>query len=119
MSFQYARIAAMPRSGWLNGVSRNTASSLNTDATASTSPRSQPLPNVSISVRKLSLMGANIVQSGYQAANVPQVHPYNRGAKMLKRILATTALLAICTLPLAAQQPAAAAAPAANDMTLT
>jgi len=38
---------------------------------------------------------------------------------MLKRILATTALLAICTLPLAAQQPAAAAAPTANDMTLT
>ena len=36
---------------------------------------------------------------------------------MLKRILATTALLAICALPLAAQQ--AAAAPAANDMTLT
>ncbi len=38
---------------------------------------------------------------------------------MLKRILATTALLAICALPLSAQQPAAAAAPAANDMTLT
>lgn len=36
---------------------------------------------------------------------------------MLKRILAMTALLAICALPLAAQQ--AAAAPAANDMTLT
>jgi type 1 fimbria pilin len=35
---------------------------------------------------------------------------------MLKRILATTALLAICALPLAAQQAAAAKA---NDMTLT
>jgi len=35
---------------------------------------------------------------------------------MLKRILATTAVLAICALPLAAQQPAARAA---NDMTLT
>ena len=35
---------------------------------------------------------------------------------MLKRILATTAVLAICALPLAAQQAAAAMA---NDMTLT
>lgn len=35
---------------------------------------------------------------------------------MLKRILATTAVFAICALPLAAQQPAAAKA---NDMTLT
>jgi type 1 fimbria pilin len=35
---------------------------------------------------------------------------------MLKRILATAALLAICALPLSAQQPAAAAG---NDMTLT
>jgi type 1 fimbria pilin len=34
---------------------------------------------------------------------------------MLKRILATTALLAICALPVAAQQPAAAS----NDITLT
>jgi hypothetical protein len=34
---------------------------------------------------------------------------------MLKRILATTALLAVCALPLAAQQ----AAPAATDVTLT
>ena len=39
---------------------------------------------------------------------------------MLKRILATTALLAICALPLSAQQPAAPAAPAANpDVTIT
>jgi hypothetical protein len=40
---------------------------------------------------------------------------------MLKRILATTALLAICTLPpsLAAQQAAAAPAQAANDVTIT
>jgi len=36
---------------------------------------------------------------------------------MLKRILATTALLAICALPLSAQQHAAA--PAANDVTIT
>ena len=35
---------------------------------------------------------------------------------MLKRILAMTAVLAICALPLAAQQPAATAG---NDMTLT
>jgi len=35
---------------------------------------------------------------------------------MLKRILATTALLAICALPLSAQQ---AAAPAANETTIT
>ena len=36
---------------------------------------------------------------------------------MLKRILTTTAVLAICALPLAAQQPAAA--PAAKDVTVT
>ena len=38
---------------------------------------------------------------------------------MLKRILATTALLAICTLPLAAQQAAAAPSPTANDVTIS
>ena len=38
---------------------------------------------------------------------------------MLKRILATTALLAICALPLSAQQAAAAPAQAANDVTIT
>jgi type 1 fimbria pilin len=38
---------------------------------------------------------------------------------MLKRILATTALLAICTLPLSAQQAAAAPSPTANDITIT
>ena len=38
---------------------------------------------------------------------------------MLKRILATTALLAICALPLAAQQAAAAPAQAPNDVTIT
>ena len=40
---------------------------------------------------------------------------------MLKRILASAALLAICALPLAAQQPKPAANPgnAGNDMTLT
>src|SRR5258705_71093 len=119
MSFQYARMAATPRSGWLKGVSMNTASSVKTEATASTSPRSQPLPNVSMRVRKVSLMGRNIVQSGYEAAHVPLVHPYIRGATMLKRILATMALLAICALPLSAQQAAAAPAQAANDVTIT
>lgn len=48
MSFQYARIAAIPVSGALNGVSRKTASSLKTEQMASTSPRSHPLPNASI-----------------------------------------------------------------------
>ncbi|HKC39426.1 MAG TPA: hypothetical protein VKC15_07815 [Gemmatimonadales bacterium] len=38
---------------------------------------------------------------------------------MLKRILATMALLAICALPLSAQQAAAAPAQAANDVTIT
>ncbi len=38
---------------------------------------------------------------------------------MLKRILATTALLATCTLPLSAQQAAAAPSPTANDVTIT
>src|SRR6266850_6233274 len=119
MSFQYIRMASMPRSGWLKGVSRNTASSVKTEATVSTSPRSQPLPNVSISARKASLMGANIVQSGYEAANVPLVQLISERCTMLKRMLATTALLAFCTLPLAAQQAAAASAQAASDMTIT
>jgi type 1 fimbria pilin len=38
---------------------------------------------------------------------------------MLKRMLATTALLAFCTLPLAAQEAAAAQGQAASDMTIT
>jgi len=38
---------------------------------------------------------------------------------MLKRILATTALLALCALPLSAQQAAAAPAQTANEMTIT
>ena len=49
MSFQYSRIAAIPVSGLLKGVSRKTASSEKTEQMASTSPRSHPLPNVSIS----------------------------------------------------------------------
>src|SRR5574341_1626435 len=61
MSFQYARIAASPRSGWLKGVSRNTASSVNTDAIASTSPRSHPLPNASINALYSLVMRANIL----------------------------------------------------------
>jgi len=38
---------------------------------------------------------------------------------MLKRILRATALLAICALPLSAQQAAAAPAQASNDVTIT
>src|SRR6267143_4717446 len=61
MSFQYARIAASPRSGVLNGVSRNTASSVKTEQIASTSPRSHPLPNVSINALYSLFMRANIL----------------------------------------------------------
>ena len=61
MSFQYVRIAAIPRSGVLNGVSRKTASSENTEQIASTSPRSHPLPNVSISALYSLFMRANIL----------------------------------------------------------
>src|SRR5258706_666801 len=61
MSFQYARIAAIPRSGVLNGVSRNTASSVKTEQIASTSPRSHPLPNVSINALYSLFMRANIL----------------------------------------------------------
>src|SRR5205823_2777503 len=49
--FQYARMAGSPRSGWPNGVSRNTASSLKTEAIVSMSPRSHPWPNRSINAR--------------------------------------------------------------------
>src|SRR6267378_2374486 len=123
MSFQYARIAAIPVSGVLNGVSRKTASSLNTEQIVSTSPRSQPLPKVSIRLRKVSFMAPKYSRSGYEVSDVMSLPP-SRRCNMLKRILASAALLAICALPLAAQQPkpAAPAAPAANagnDMTLT
>lgn len=61
MSFQYARIAAMPVSGVLKGVSRKTASSVKTEQIVSTSPRSQPLPNVSINALYSPFMRANIL----------------------------------------------------------
>src|SRR5258705_2470860 len=61
MSFQYARIAAIPRSGVVNGVSRNTASSVKMEQIASTSPRSHPLPNVSINALYSLFMRANIL----------------------------------------------------------
>src|SRR5436190_4626453 len=61
MSFQYARIAAIPESGALNGVSIKTASSVKTEQMASTSPRSHPLPNVSISALYSLFMRANIL----------------------------------------------------------
>src|SRR6266550_2262269 len=117
MSFQYARIAAIPVSGVLNGVSRKTASSVNTEQIASTSPRSQPLPKVSIRLRKVSFMAPKYSRSGYDVSDVKSFPP-SRRCTMLKRILAAAALLAICALPLAAQQ-AKPAAPAGNDMTLT
>src|SRR5882762_8719336 len=50
-----------PRSGVLNGVSRNTASSVKTEQIASTSPRSHPLPNVSINALYSLFMRANIL----------------------------------------------------------
>src|SRR5260370_29556999 len=123
MSFQYARIAAIPVSGVLNGVSRKTASSVNTEQIVSTSPRSHTLPKVSIRLRKVSFMAPKYSRSGYQVSDVMSLPP-SRRYTMLKRILASAALLAICALPLAAQQPkpAAPAAPAAGagtDMTLT
>src|SRR6267378_2039542 len=61
MSFQYSLIAASPLSGSLNGVSRNTASSANTEQIVSTSPRSQPLPKVSIKALYSLFMRANIL----------------------------------------------------------
>src|SRR5437867_6169808 len=113
-------MAAIPRSGLLNGVSRKTASSVKTEQMVSTSPRSQPLPNVSIRTRKVSFMGPQYSRSGYQASDVMSL-PLSRRCTMLKRTLASAALLAICALPLAAQQPKPAANPgnAGNDMTLT
>src|SRR3989442_5256573 len=117
MSFQYARIATMPRSGLLNGVSRKTASSVKTEQMVSTSPRSQPLPKVSIRTRKVSFMGPQYSRSGYEASDAMSL-PLSRRCTMLKRILASAAFLAICALPLAAQQPKPAAN-AGNDMTLT
>src|SRR5260370_7592284 len=117
MSFQYARIAAMPVSGLLKGVSRKTASSVNTEQIVSTSPRSQPLPNVSIRIRKVSFMAPKYSRSGYEVSDVMSLPP-SRRSTMLKRPLASAALLAICALPLAAQQQKPAAN-AGNDMTLT
>src|SRR5213593_2922616 len=113
-------MAAIPRSGLLNGVSRKTASSVKTEQMVSTSPRSQPLPNVSIRTRKVSFMGPQYSRSGYQASDVMSL-PLSRRCTMLKRTLASAALLAICAVPLAAQQPKPAANPgnAGNDMTLT
>src|SRR5207245_2604393 len=116
MSFQYARIAAMPRSGLLNGVSRNTASSLKTEQMVSTSPRSQPLPKVSIRIRKVSFMAPKYSRSGYEVSDVMSL-PQSRRCTMLKTV-AAAALLAICALPLAAQQQKPAAN-AGNDVTLT
>src|SRR6266540_2807780 len=80
MSVQYARLAAIPRPGALNGVSRETASSVNTEQMASTSPRSQPLPKASISARTVSFMAAKYSRSGYEFSDVmslplsPEVH---------------------------------------------
>src|SRR6059036_2689122 len=117
MSFQYARIAAIPRSGLLNGVSRKTASSVKTEQMTSMSPRSQPLPNVSIRTRKVSFMGPQYSRSGYQASDVMSL-PSSRRCTMLKRTLAAAAMLAMCAVPLAAQQQKPAAN-AGNDMSLT
>src|SRR2546427_9573085 len=107
----------MPRSGLLNGVSRKTASSVKTEQMVSTSPRSQPLPKVSIRTRKVSFMRPQYSRSGYEASDGMSL-PLSRRCTMLKRILASAAFLAICALPLAAQQPKPAAN-AGNDMTLT
>src|SRR5881394_905282 len=110
-------MATTPRSGWLKGVSRNTASSVKTEATVSTSPRSQPLPNVSINVRNVSVISAMGQYSPIRVSSCERTSSttHSERCTMLKRMLATTALLAFCTLPLAAQQAAAAA----SDMTIT
>src|SRR5256885_1031676 len=122
-SFQYARIAAIPVLRSANGVPRKTASGANTAAIASTSPRSHPAPNRSSSSRYAALMAPNIRQSGTPGRDVwytesPTFTPprLEEDEPMLKRILATTAVLGLCALPLAAQGHAAAAG---NEMTIT
>src|SRR3989449_5759166 len=63
-------MASMPTLLSLKGVARNTASGVNTEAIASTSPRSQPRPNASSSARYASLMAPNIPQSGTAGRSV-------------------------------------------------
>src|SRR6266540_1043438 len=65
-------------------------------------------------------MAPKYSRSGYEVSDVMSLS-LTRRCTMLKRTLASAALLAICALPLAAQQPkpAAPAANAGNDMTLT
>src|SRR6266545_3137256 len=60
---------AAPALRSLKGLSRNTASGANTETIASTSPRSQPRPNVSRSSR-YACIEANIPQSGTSAGSV-------------------------------------------------
>src|SRR6266566_4629163 len=65
-------------------------------------------------------MAPKYSRSGYQVSDVMSLS-LTRRCTMLKPTLASAALLAICALPLAAQQqkPAATAGNAGNDMTLT
>src|SRR3989449_8818046 len=110
-------MAAIPRSGLTHGVSRKTPSSVKTEQIVSTPRRSHPLPKCSIRTQKVSFMGPQYSRSGYEASDVMSL-PLSRRCTMLKRILAAAALLAICALPLAAQQQKPAAN-AGNDVTLT
>src|SRR6059036_902790 len=63
-------------------------------------------------------MAPKYTRSGYEVSDVMSLSLSSRRCTMLKRTLAAAALLALCTLPLAAQQQKPAAN-AGNDVTLT
>src|SRR5213593_5241458 len=63
-------------------------------------------------------MAPKYTRSGYEVSDVMSLSLSSRRCTMLKRTLAAAALLAICALPLAAQQQKPAAN-AGSDMTLT
>jgi thiol-disulfide isomerase/thioredoxin len=72
----------MPRSGWLNGVSRKTASPLKTEQMTSTSPRSHPWPNVSTSARNAAA-AVSLIGTIYLLALGGCRNPEPRGATLL------------------------------------
>lgn len=73
----------MPRSARLNGVSRKTASPLNTEQMTSTSPRSHPRPNVSISARNAVAAAGSLIVAIYLLALAGCRNPAERGATLL------------------------------------
>lgn len=73
----------MPRSARLNGVSRKTASPLKTEQMTSTSPRSHPWPNVSISARNAVAAVGSLIGAIYLLPLAACRNPEERGATLL------------------------------------